>query len=106
VNGALRPVPFVVSKYQEVTVAGGHAPSRKDPVPVTFPVVANGIIDEPQRGDYFVFRVDDTKPVVLEAHAMQLDYLTDPLVVIYDESGKRLAYQDDPRTNTGKNRLT
>jgi hypothetical protein len=33
---------------------------------------------------------------------MQLDYLTDPLVVIYDQSGKRLAYQDDPTTNTGK----
>lgn len=102
VNGAMRPIPFIVSTYEEVTVAGGVARNRKDPLPVTLPTVANGILDTPQMGDYFVFRVEDTKPVVLEAHAMQLDYLTDPLVVVYDEAGKRLAYQDDPTTNTGK----
>jgi hypothetical protein len=33
---------------------------------------------------------------------MQLGFPTDPLVLIYDESGKRIAYQDDPTTNTGK----
>jgi hypothetical protein len=102
VAGAMRPIPFVISQYNEVTVANGRARSRKDPVPVTLPVVANGVIDQPKAADYFVFRVDEPKRVVLEAHAMQLDYLTDPLVAIYDESGKRLAYQDDPTTNTGK----
>ncbi|HYO84153.1 MAG TPA: hypothetical protein VES20_22300, partial [Bryobacteraceae bacterium] len=79
-----------------------RARNRKDPVPVTLPVVANGVIDAPRAADHFVFRVDEPKTVVLEAHAMQLDYLTDPLVAIYDESGKRIAYQDDPTTNTGK----
>ncbi|HYI97646.1 MAG TPA: PPC domain-containing protein [Bryobacteraceae bacterium] len=102
VDGAMRPAPFVISQYNEVTVADGRARSRKDPVPVTLPVVANGVIDKPKAADYFVLRVDEPKRVVLEAHAMQLDYLTDPLVVIYDENGKRLAYQDDPTTNTGK----
>lgn len=102
VGGAIRPIPFVVSKYREVTVTDGRARSRKDPVPVSLPVVANGVIDRPRAADYFVFRVDEPKTIVLEAHAMQLDYLTDPLVAIYDESGKRLAYQDEPTTNTGK----
>ena len=26
----------------------------------------------------------------------------DPIVIVYDESGKRIAYQDDPTTNSGK----
>ncbi|MEP7363498.1 MAG: pre-peptidase C-terminal domain-containing protein [Acidobacteriota bacterium] len=102
VEGSALPVPFVVGRFSEVTVADGSARSRKDPVPVTLPVVANGVIDQPHAADYFVFRADGPKTVVLETEAMQLGYLTDPLVAIYDESGKRLAYQDDPTTNTGK----
>lgn len=102
VEGATLPVPFVVSEYTEVTVADRSARSRRDPRPVTLPVVANGVLDQPRAADHFIFRVDEPRTVVLEAHAMQLDYLTDPLVAIYDESGKRLAYQDDPTTNTGK----
>lgn len=102
IDGATQPVPFVVSTCDEVTVAGGVARSRKDPIPVSLPVVANGVLDRPHAADHFVFRVDEPKTVVLEANAMRLDYLTDPLVAIYDESGKRLAYQDEPTTNTGK----
>lgn len=102
VAGATQPVPFVVSSYSEVTVADGSARSRKDPKPVSLPVVANGVLDRPHAADHFVFRVDEPRDIVLEAHAMQLDYLTDPLVAVYDESGKRLAYQDEPTTNTGK----
>ncbi len=101
-GGAMQPVPFTVSDYNEVTVAGAQARSRRDPVPVTLPTVANGIIDGPRAADHFVFRVDRPKIVVLDAHSMQLGFLLDPLVAIYDESGKRLAYQDDPTTNTGK----
>jgi hypothetical protein len=102
VEGAGVPVPFVVGGFQEVTVADGSARSRRDPVPVRLPVVANGILDMPRSADHFIFRVDAPTTVVLEAQAMQLGYLTDPLVAIYDEAGKRLAYQDDPTTNTGK----
>jgi hypothetical protein len=102
ISGATLPVPFVVSTYHEVTASGGRARSRKDPLPVTLPVVANGILDRPRAADYFIFGVNEPKTVVLETHAMQIGYLTDPLVLIYDENGKRLAYQDDPTTNTGK----
>ena len=98
----MQPVPFVVSAYNEVTVIGKQARSRLDPVPVTLPTVANGIIDGPMDADHFVFRVDQPKTVVLDVHSMQLGFLLDPLVAIYDENGKRIAYQDDPTTNTGK----
>lgn len=100
--GSPLPVPFVVSPYNEIDVAGGRARRRGDPVPVSLPVVINGVIDRPRAADYFIFRVDQPKTVVLDANSMQLGFLTDPLVAIYDESGKRLAYQDDPTTNTGK----
>jgi len=96
------PVPFVVSPYSEISVADGRARRRTDPVPVSLPVVVNGVLDKPRAADYFIFRVDNPKTVVLDANSMQLGFLTDPLVAIYDETGKRLAYQDDPTTNTGK----
>jgi len=102
VGGAMLPVPFVVSPYREVTVADGSARSRRDPKPVTLPVVANGVIDKPKAVDHFIFRVDEPKTIVLDVQGMQLDYLIDPLVLVYDESGKRIAYQDEPTTNTGK----
>ncbi|MGI8992596.1 MAG: PPC domain-containing protein [Bryobacteraceae bacterium] len=101
-EGAMESVPFVVSNYAEITVSGNQARSRRDPVPVTLPTVVNGIVDSPKAADYFVFRIDQPKTVVLDAHSMQLGFLLDPLVAIYDENGKRLAYQDDPTTNTGK----
>jgi hypothetical protein len=102
VDGAPLSVPFVISGYKEVTVADGSARSRKDPVPVSIPVIANGILDRPGAADNFIFRIDEPTTLVFEAHAMQLGFLTDPMVVIYDEGGKRLAYQDEPTTNTGK----
>ncbi len=33
---------------------------------------------------------------------MQLGFMLDPMVAIYDESGRRIAYQDEPTTNTGR----
>ncbi|MCX6609643.1 MAG: pre-peptidase C-terminal domain-containing protein [Acidobacteria bacterium] len=102
VDGATMPVPFVVSQYREVDVSDGSARNRRDPKPVDLPVVANGVLDRAKATDFFVFRVEEAKTVVLDVEGMQLGYLTDPMVVLYDEAGKRLAYQDDPTTNTGK----
>jgi hypothetical protein len=102
IGGSALPVPFVVSNYNEIDVSDGRARRRSDPVPVSLPIVVNGVIDKPKAADHFIFRVDRPKIVVLDANSMQLGFLTDPLVAIYDESGKRLAYQDDPTTNTGK----
>jgi hypothetical protein len=41
--------------------------------------------------------------VLLAVDALRLDVHLDPIVVLYDESGKRIAYQDDPTpTNSAK----
>lgn len=101
-DGGALAVPFVVSEFAELDVSDGSARSRRDPKPVTLPVVANGIFDRPRATDYFIFRVEKAMTVVLDVEGMQLGFLSDPMVLLYDESGKRIAYQDDPTTNTGK----
>ena len=103
VDGATLPVPFVVSEFPEITVLGDAARQRDDPYPITLPVVANGVIDKRRAADYFSFRVDAPQRVLLAAASMKLNYPFDPLIEVYDESGKRIAYQDDPATNTGRN---
>lgn len=101
-GGATLPVPFVVGASPEITVQRTAARNRRDPLPVTLPVVANGVIDTPRAADYFTFRVDRPQTVLFEASSMQLGFLLDPLVIVYDEDGKRIAWQDEPTTNTGK----
>jgi hypothetical protein len=102
VGGATLPAPFVISDLPEVTVSGDVARRKQDPYPVTLPVVANGVLDKPRAAHYFSFRIEEPQSVVLAVDSMQLNFLLDPMVAIYDESGKRLAWQDEPTTNTGR----
>jgi len=103
VDGATLPVPFVISDLPQVTVTSQSAGRKQDAYPVTLPVVANGVIDRPNGGHYFNFRVDEQQDVLLAVDALRLDVHLDPIVVLYDESGKRIAYQDDPTpTNSAK----
>ena len=102
VTDATLPVPFVVSDYGEITVRGETARRKHDPVPLDLPVVANGVLDKPRAADYFSFRVDAPQTVALTVDSMQLGFPLDPMIAIYDESCKRIAWQDDPTTNTGK----
>lgn len=103
VGGASLPVPFVVSSLREISVSGDVARLKEDAYPVTLPVVANGVLDRPRAMHYFTFRVEEPQSVVFMADSMKLDFPLDPLVVVYDETGKRIAYQDEPTTNTGRN---
>lgn len=102
VPGATLPVPFVISDLPEVTISADVAHTKQEPHPVTLPVIANGVLDKPKAAHYFSFRIEEPQRVLLAADAMQLGFMLDPLVVIYDESGKRIAYQDEPTTNTGR----
>lgn len=102
VGGATLPVPFVVSGMRELTVTHGTARKRADPVAVELGTVINGVIDEARAADYYSIRVDGPEDVVLSVESMNLGFLLDPLVAVYDESGKRIAWQDEPTTNTGK----
>lgn len=102
VGGATLPVPFVISGMRELTVAPGTARKRADPVAVELGTVVNGVIDTERAADYFSIRVDGPEDVVLSVESMNLGFLLDPLVAVYDEAGKRIAWQDEPTTNTGK----
>ena len=94
--------PFVISALPEITARGGAARRRQDPLPVHLPVVANGVLDADRAADYFSFRVDSPQTVLLQVDSMQLGFMLDPMVAIYDESGQRIAWQDEPTTNTGR----
>lgn len=102
IDGATLPVPFVISAMPEMTVPPGMARKRQDPVPVELGTVVNGVIDAARAADHFVLRVDGPEDVVLSVESMNLGFLLDPLVTVYDEAGKRIAWQDEPTTNTGK----
>jgi hypothetical protein len=102
IGGGALPVPFVVGTRPEVTVPGDGARRRDDPLPVELGVVINGVIDAAGAADYFGFSVDGPRKIVVDVESMNLGYLLDPLVAVYDAAGKRIAYQDDPTTNTGK----
>jgi pre-peptidase len=101
-TGATLPVPFVISDLPETTFATDIGRSKQDALPVKLPVIVNGVLDKPKAAHYFSFRIDQPQTVLLAADSMQLGFMLDPLVAIYDESGKRIAYQDDPTTNTGR----
>ncbi|MBM3787529.1 MAG: hypothetical protein FJW30_24500 [Acidobacteria bacterium] len=102
IQGAALPVPFVISTTPEFTALPGAARKRHDPLPVPLGTTVNGVIDAGRAADYFSIRLERPEDIVLSVHSMNLGYLLDPLVAIYDEAGKRLAWQDDPTTNTGK----
>jgi hypothetical protein len=102
IAGATLPVPFVISGLPEITISPGDARKRQDPLPVPLGTVANGVIDTPRAVDCFAFRVDGPEDVVISVESMNLGFLLDPLVAVYDETGKRIAWQDEPTTNTGK----
>ena len=75
---------------------------KADPLPVELPLVVNGVLDTARAADYFSFRVDAPRTVVLQGDSMGLGFMLDPMVAIYDESGQRIAWQDEPTTCTGR----
>ncbi|HKV53376.1 MAG TPA: DVUA0089 family protein, partial [Candidatus Binataceae bacterium] len=102
VHGASLPVAFAVSDLPEVTVTGGAARHKKDAFPLSLPMVANGTIETSHAIDYFSFKVGQPENVLLAVDSFHLGSKMDPIVIVYDQSGKRIAYQDDPTTNSGK----
>jgi hypothetical protein len=102
VGNATLPVAFVISDLPQIAVTTETARRKDDPVPVTLPVVANGTIDTGHAGHYFTFRIDQPQKVLLAVDSQRMNFDLDAIVVVYDESGKRIAYQDDPAINSGK----
>jgi hypothetical protein len=99
IAGATLPVPFVIGALPEITA---RARRRQDPQPVPLGTVVNGVIEEPRAADYYSIRIDKPETLLLSVESMNLGFLLDPLIAVHDESGKRIAWQDEPTTNTGK----
>jgi hypothetical protein len=102
VDGAALPVPFVVSDLPEIAVTTDTAGDKQTPVPVKLPIAASGVIDAPGVGHFFSFEVDEPQTILLAVDSFRFDYHLDPIVILYDETGKRITYQDDPTTNSAK----
>ena len=102
VDGASLPISFAVSEFHGSHSDGRTARHKKDAIPLTLPAVANGTIETSHAIDYFSFKIDEPQDVLLAVDSFQLGFHMDPIVIVYDESGKRIAYQDDPTTNSGK----
>src|SRR5262249_34591790 len=71
-------------------------------IPLTLPVVVNGILDERKTENYFSFRADAGQRLQFSVTSMQLGYYLDPAITLYDESGAELAFQDEPAPNNTK----
>ena len=102
VAGATLPVPLIVDDLPQMTVTTAMAHRKADPVPVTLPVAASGVIDTDHQGHYFSFRMEQAGKVLLAVDSQRMNFSLDPIVVLYDETGTRIAYQDDPAVNSGK----
>jgi hypothetical protein len=46
--------------------------------------------------------VNEPQTILLAVDSFRFDYHLDPIVILYDQAGKRIAYQDDPTTNSAK----
>jgi hypothetical protein len=102
VAGATQPVPFVVSSLPEIAISRESPTSKENPQIVSLPVAVSGVIAAPNAGDFFTFSVAEPQTVLLAVDSFRFGYHLDAIVLLYDEAGERIAYQDDPTTNSAK----
>ena len=50
--------------------------------------MANGTIEASHAIDYFSFKIDQPQDVLLAVDSFRLGFHMDPIVIVYDESGK------------------
>ncbi len=87
--------PFCVDELPEVAETDKNK-SRSNPQPVPVPCVVVGKA-EPESADYFKFPVQAGEPVTVEVLGRRLGSPIDPVVILYDGSGRELGgvYADD-----------
>src|SRR5262249_17042894 len=96
------PIAFQVSEWSEMTLAPGIGRKKSAPIPLTLPVVVNGILDGRKSENYFSFRAEAGERLQFSVTSMQLGYYLDPAIALYDEVGNELAFQDEPAPNNIK----
>jgi Bacterial pre-peptidase C-terminal domain/Quinohemoprotein amine dehydrogenase, alpha subunit domain III len=102
-NGYLSgAIAFQVSEWSEMTLTPGAGRKKFAPIPLTLPVVVNGILDERKSENYFSFRAEAGQRLQFSVTSMQLGYYLDPAITLYDELGNEVAFQDEPAPNNTK----
>lgn len=92
------PTVVRVSNLAEKTV--GPAPSNLgEALSVKPGTVLNGVIAEPRATHYFRFHAGAGDTFLFQAESMKLGYHLDPALTLLDESGRKLAFADDPGTD-------
>ena len=94
------PLPIMISDVPEQL--SSSARSRSRPQRVDLPVAINGILERRKAADFFSFDVAAGRRVAFRVDSMQLGFLLDPALFIYDLEGRQLAYQDEPAPNNSK----
>jgi hypothetical protein len=92
-------IPILISDFAELIAAAGH--TRANPESVSLPVAVNGIIDRKRAANFFSFDVRAGERLAFEVDSMKLGYLDDPVVAIYDSTGKMVASDDDRLQQNG-----
>ena len=92
--------PIVVSDVDEKRARNGS--SRKNPQDVNLPVAVTGDLERPRAADFYAFEVQAGQRLAFEVNSMQLGYMLDPSLFIYDLNGRQIAYQDEPAPNNSK----
>ena len=93
------PVLFNVDTIPEIGVRDDAARDMENPVPVPTPIVVSGRIDGHDRADHFHIEAAAGERFTFHVQGMLLGLLLDPIVLVYDSEGSRIAFQDDPGSN-------
>ncbi len=94
------PLPIVISDVDEQL--SSSASVRADPQQIELPVGVSGILEKRKAADFFAFEAEAGQRLAFRVDSMQLGYLLDAALFIYDLDGRRLAYQDEPAPNNAK----
>ncbi len=94
------PLPIMVADLPEQL--SSSARSRSHPQHVDLPVAINGILERRKAAHFFSFDVAAGRRVAFRVDSMQLGFLLDPALFVYDLEGHQLAYQDEPAPNNSK----
>ncbi|HYI92997.1 MAG TPA: hypothetical protein VEX68_05600 [Bryobacteraceae bacterium] len=89
------PTVMQVSPLPEITVATPPIDFSKA-LEVRPSTVINGAIEQPRASHYFRFAAHAGETFVFGAQSMKLGYHLDPTVTLFDSTGAKLAFADDP----------
>ena len=94
------PLPIVISDVDEQLSSSARV--RDNPQPVELPVGISGILERRKAADFFAFDAKTGQRLAFRVDSMQLGYLLDAALFLYDLEGRQLAYQDEPAPNNSK----